>query len=76
MTTHLVDRPGALVGRGTAPYLRIGVVMDVTGLGRSTIYRLMADEQFPPPLRLTKRLVVWRRTDVEQWFENRPIAPH
>jgi prophage regulatory protein len=76
MTTHLVEGPSALVGRGTAPYLRIGVVMDVTGLGRSTIYRLMADDQFPPPLRLTKRLVVWRRTDVEHWFESRPIASH
>jgi prophage regulatory protein len=50
--------------------------MSLTGLGRSTIYRLMADDQFPPPVRLTKRIVVWRRADVEQWFETRPVATH
>lgn len=76
MTTEAIDLPQPLVGGGSARYLRIAVVMDLTGLGRSTIYRLMAEGQFPLPLRLTKRLVAWRRADVEQWFESRPIAKH
>lgn len=76
MTIEAIDLPQRFVGGGGAPYLRIAVVMDVTGLGRSTIYRLMADDQFPPPVRLTKRLVAWRRTDVERWFESRPVAAH
>lgn len=76
MTNDAVDRPHADVERARLPYLRIGLVMSLTGLGRSTIYRLMADEQFPPPVRLTKRIVVWRRADVEQWFETRPVATH
>jgi len=56
--------------------LRIGAVMRLTGLGRSTIYRLMADEQFPSPVRLTKRVVAWRRSDLEQWSDGRPKATH
>lgn len=76
MTMEAIDLAQRFVGGGGSPYLRIGVVMDVTGLGRSTIYRLMADEQFPPPVRLTKRLVAWRRADVEKWFESRPTAAH
>jgi prophage regulatory protein len=76
MTTDVIGHGEALVGRGSAPYLRIAVVMDLTGLGRSTIYRLMADDQFPPPVRLTKRLVAWRRADVEHWFDSRPVATH
>jgi prophage regulatory protein len=76
MTTNAFEHPQAFIGRGSAPYVRIAVVMDLTGLGRSTIYRLMAEDQFPPPVRLTKRLVVWRRADVEQWFESRPVATH
>lgn len=56
--------------------LRIGVVMRITGLGRSTIYRLMADDQFPSPVRLTKRVVAWRQSDLERWSEARPPATH
>lgn len=56
--------------------LRIGVVMQLTGLGRSTIYRLMADRQFPTPVRLSKRVVAWRRSDLEHWTEGRPTATH
>ena len=76
MTTQTVEHPQTYIGRGNAPFMRIAVVMDLTGLGRSTIYRLMAEDLFPSPLRLTKRLVVWRRSDVEHWFESRPRATH
>lgn len=56
--------------------LRINAVMHVTGLGRSTIYRLMADREFPIPVRLSKRAVAWRRSDLERWSEGRPTATH
>jgi prophage regulatory protein len=76
MTTQTIEHLQTYIGRGSAPFMRIAVVMDLTGLGRSTIYRLMAEDLFPSPVKLTKRLVVWRRADVEQWFENRPRATH
>lgn len=56
--------------------LRIGSVMRITGLGRSTIYRLVADNAFPAPVRLTKRAVAWRRSELEQWSRARPMATH
>ncbi|MDZ7590509.1 MAG: AlpA family phage regulatory protein [Rubrivivax sp.] len=59
-----------------AIFLRIGVVVRLTGLGRSTIYRLMAEEQFPSPVRLAKRVVAWRRTDLERWSDARIRASH
>ena len=59
-----------------AIFLRIGVVVRLTGLGRSTIYRLMAEEQVPPPVRLAKRVVAWRRTDLERWSDARIRASH
>lgn len=61
---------------GAALFLRIGSVMRMTGLGRSTIYRLMADEQFPHPVRLTKRVVAWRHADLERWSDERVSATH
>lgn len=60
----------------TPMFLRIGVVMRLTGLGRSTIYRLMAEDAFPQPVRLTRRLIAWRRVDVDQWGDGRPKVPH
>lgn len=52
--------------------LRIGAVEQVTGLGKSTIYRLIAANQFPTPVRLTSKVVAWRRSDLERWSQARP----
>ncbi len=76
MTADAIAPPGLFIEPNGALFLRIGTVMRITGLGRSTIYRLMADEQFPSPVRLTKRVVAWRRTDLERWSEDRPTVTH
>ena len=56
--------------------LRLPEVMRLTGLGRSTIYRLLAAGQFPAPVQLSVRAVVWRRTDVDHWTAERPQVSH
>jgi prophage regulatory protein len=56
--------------------LRIGAVMHTTGLGRSTIYRLITAGDFPAPIRISTRAVAWRRTDVESWTAARPSTAH
>jgi prophage regulatory protein len=60
----------------TPLFLRMPAVMRMTGLGRSTIYRMVADKRFPGPVRLGPRAVAWRRTDLEQWSDARPMAAH
>ena len=60
----------------TPMFLRIGVVMRLTGLGRSTIYRMMAEDSFPSPVRLSRRLIAWRRSDLDQWSNGRPKVSH
>ena len=57
-------------------FLRMPTVMRMTGLGRSTIYRLMADQKFPCPVRLGPRAVAWRRSDLDRWSKTRPIVTH
>jgi prophage regulatory protein len=56
--------------------LRLPEVMRLTGLGRSTIYRLLAVGQFPAPVQLSVRAVGWRRTDVDHWTAERPQVSH
>jgi len=66
---------------GVAPVLlRLPAVMRVTGLGRSTIYRLVSDGMFPRPVHLALRAVGWRQADIDTWFAgrvpvNRPARP-
>ena len=59
-----------------AAFIRMAAVVRMTGLGRSTIYRLMAEDKFPSPVRLAKRAVAWRRIDLEQWSAGRPTVSH
>jgi prophage regulatory protein len=61
--------PGAL-------FLRLPAVMRLTGLGRSTIYRMVAARTFPGPFRLATRAVAWRRSDIDEWSESRPASTH
>jgi prophage regulatory protein len=58
------------------PFLRMRAVTRMTGLGRSTIYRLVSQDKFPSPVRLANRAVAWRRSDLERWSEARPTVAH
>jgi prophage regulatory protein len=66
------DRPDLV----SPVFLRMHAVVRITGLGRSTIYRLIATQRFPNPVRLGPRAVAWRRTEIDLWSETRPIATH
>jgi prophage regulatory protein len=56
-------------------FLRLPRVRQLTGLGKSTIYRLIALDEFPRPVQLGQRAVGWRSADVERWSAERPMAP-
>ncbi|WP_043882836.1 helix-turn-helix transcriptional regulator [Vibrio campbellii] len=53
-------------------FLRIQDVMSLTGLGRSTIYKFMADEtDFPKSVPIGGRAVAWVESEIEEWMESR-----
>lgn len=54
--------------------LRRGEVERRTGLSRSTIYEVISTGAFPAPVRIGKRAVAWRESDVTQWIESRSVA--
>ncbi|MBX9715575.1 MAG: AlpA family transcriptional regulator [Burkholderiaceae bacterium] len=71
------SEPSPVPSDTVAPlFLRLPTVMRITGLGRSTIYRLIADRRFPSPVRLGPRAVAWRRSDLDRWSEARPEVAH
>lgn len=60
------------IERRTPVFLRMRTVLSMTGLARSTIYRLISRSEFPAPVRLSQRTIAWRLDDVEQWSADRP----
>ena len=43
-------------------------VMERTGFSRSTVYRLIADGDFPRPTKIGRRSIRWHREDYEDWL--------
>ena len=40
----------------------------------STLYYLMNQGDFPKPLKLGKRTVAWKRSEIESWIQSRDRA--
>lgn len=51
--------------------LRLAEVRQRTGLGRSTIYRLVEAGDFPQQIRLSRHSVGWLQDEIERWIEQR-----
>lgn len=56
--------------------LRLPEVSKLIGLGRSTLWRMVKEQQFPPPCRLGPRSVGWFEADVRGWIEGRRAGPN
>ena len=69
---HYESTPQSEVTGSHPQFLRLPAVLKATGLGRSTVYRMVAEHTFPAPVKLAKRAVGWRHDDVQQWTMGRP----
>ena len=54
--------------------LRRRQVEEITGLSRSSIYRLMQTGEFPRSIRVGPAAVRWKASDIAVWLESRPVA--
>ncbi len=60
--------------------LRLKEVCKATGLGRSFIYQLQAENRFPHSIKIGERAVGWLEDEVRKWvtekiFDSRPDKP-
>jgi prophage regulatory protein len=56
-------------------FYRRSALEDMLGISRSTIYRLMLDEQFPRPIKLGRRAVGWKSEDIDEWLLGQAEEP-
>ena len=52
-------------------FVRLLEVVQLTGVSRSTIYRWMANGEFPKQVSLGGNTVAWLESDVEDWIQRR-----
>ena len=50
--------------------LRMPEVCELTGLGKSTIYKRLSEGTFPAPVRLGPRAIGWKIRDIYDWLES------
>lgn len=54
-------------------FLRMPEVKRLTGLGRSSIYQMMADGIFPRSVAISSRAVGWMVRDIRRWLQERSL---
>jgi len=54
--------------------LRASEVCRRAGFGKSTLYTMLSAGEFPAGVRVTKRNVGWRESEVEAWIKSRPTV--
>jgi len=66
--------PSAPARKDTGRFLRLSSVMELTGLSRSTIYRMSAEGAFPKNIKLGKLSSAWRESEILDWLDSRVHA--
>lgn len=51
--------------------IRLEQVCRITGLSKSLVYQMEADDRFPKRIRLTERAVGWIEGEVQGWLAER-----
>lgn len=69
---HLVSETRPPVQRDRM--LRLPEVEHLTGLRKSTLYRLMRERKFVPCVQITPRCTAWPESQVLEWVQQRIAA--
>lgn len=51
--------------------IRLAAVQQRTGLSKSTLYRLIAESDFPTAIHLSRRCRGWSSSEIDKWLERR-----
>ena len=55
----------------TEKFLRISDLSDKVGIGRSQIYKLIQQGDFPTQIKLGERISVWSESEIEEWMRRK-----
>ncbi|MEA3553169.1 MAG: AlpA family phage regulatory protein [Campylobacterota bacterium] len=49
--------------------IRLPKVMSKTGLAKSTVWWMIANDKFPKQIKISQRVSVWKESDIDEWIE-------
>lgn len=52
-------------------FIRLPRTMQISGLGRSTVWAYVKMGRLPAPIKLSERVTVWRLSEINQWIEEK-----
>ena len=52
-------------------FIRLGEVIQITSLSKTSIYRLISEGTFPKQIQIGKRAVGWVRSDINAWINQK-----
>ena len=59
------------VSNASVKLLRLPAVMEMTGISRSSVYRLVQENKFPKPVPVTvPNMTVWPSDKIDQWVQD------
>ncbi len=50
------------------------IVLSRTGLANSTLYYFISEGSFPKPVKLGKRTVAWKKSEIDEWIDSRKYS--
>ena len=56
------------------PLMARGEVLKATTLGLTKFKEMLRAGEFPPPRQVSTCRVAWKRSDVQSWIDQRPVA--
>ena len=58
------------VGTNSVRLLRLPAVIELTGMSRTTVYRLVREKKFPQPVHVAvPKMSVWPSDVIDQWVQ-------
>jgi len=54
-------------------FLKIKEVLEITGCGKTKLYAMIQDNEFPRPYKIGTASR-WRSDEVENWIKTRPVS--
>ena len=54
--------------------LSIKEVLEMVGVSKSTLYKMIAEDRFPRPVRIRLRGARWWQSEITEWVNSRPRA--
>ena len=52
-------------------FIRLPEVRQRVGMSKSQIYKLIAQDQFPKPVKVSRRISCWVVAEIDSWIQNK-----